>query len=110
MALSAYISKCLSSQGGEIWHSVLLCLRFLSAFFLLVPAAVNVVVVFVWKASDLDLPAHCHLDVDVVWSIVPNNCPIDTSSWSLWVALSFVRFLLTASLIVSSPRHFASVF
>lgn len=111
-ALSIFISRCISFQDGDLWHSLLLCLRFLAAFFLFVPAAVNVVVVFVWKSStnpDVDLHARCHLDVDVVWSIASDKCPIEPPSWTLWVALTIIRFLLTASLIVSSPCNRVAV-
>jgi len=103
MALSTYILRFLSRQDCKKCHSILLCLRILSALFLLAPATINVVLVFVWKTSpnpDLNLHSRCHLDVDVVWSISRAKCPTDAPSWPLWVALSFIRFVLTASLIV----------
>jgi len=105
MAVSTYILRLLSRQDCKKCHSILLCLRILSALFMLAPATINIVLVFVWKTSpnpDLDLHSRCHLDVDVVWSIARAKCPTDAPSWSLWAALSFIRFLLTASLIVRS--------
>lgn len=80
-------------------------LHALASFTLFGPAAVNVALLFVWKNSpirELNIQRRCHVDIDVVWSITGAECtpPI----WAVWIALSFLRLVITIFIIVSIFR------
>lgn len=76
-------------------------LHLLASLALISPTIVNVVLVFIWRtAADTDVrfSGRCRLDMDVVWTSA-NNC--SGSLWGVWLALAFIRLVLTITLLVS---------
>ncbi|KAF8154224.1 hypothetical protein B0H34DRAFT_720981 [Crassisporium funariophilum] len=88
-------------------------LHYLSSFFLLGPALVSFVLVFIWRHSSnphFNLGNRCRVDIDVVWSVTNNLCNNKSPPWRIWVALSSLRLALTFGLViayhmVSSSHH-----
>jgi hypothetical protein len=89
-------------------HLIRIALRYLATFFLLAPAIVAFVFVFVWRdASDPNLRfrGRCHLDADVVWSGPGSQCGFQAPTWIAWLAASVVRLILTIILVVRPFLH-----
>ncbi|OSX58038.1 hypothetical protein POSPLADRAFT_1061124 [Postia placenta MAD-698-R-SB12] len=83
-------------------------LNYSSSVFLLGPAIVNFVFVFLWRHSDNPvntLRGRCHWDIDVFWSGLGSACPRGPS-WGFWLAGALVRLLLT--IVVIGCYHLAS--
>lgn len=76
--------------------------RLLASFFLIVPAIVNLALTIVWRMSpDLDLSIRCHMDVDIVWSIVPQPCSGNPVGLGFYLGAAIIRTLITFLIIVS---------
>ena len=105
MLLSIFNGKVLF-QDDETFFIIQAVLRIISSFCLLGPAVVNLALAFLWKNSqkpDFDLRIRCQYDVDVVWSVKRNGCPLDKipSSWTPWILLSSFRLAMTILIIAS---------
>ena len=77
-------------------------LHYLSSLFLLGPAVVSFMLVFIWRHSpdpELTLGGRCRPDIDVVWSVTSANCR--PPAWDTWLALSTLRVIITLAIIVS---------
>ena len=75
---------------------------YLSSFCLIGPAAVNFVLVFIWKKSEdpyWNVDNRCRFDVDIVWSISNRLCNNKSPYWAIWLTVSALRLALT--LIIS---------
>jgi hypothetical protein len=93
-------------QDDETFFIIQASLRIISSLCLLGPAVVNLALALLWKNSqnpDFDLRIRCRYDVDVVWSVKRNDCPLDKipSSWTPWIVLSSFRLAMTILIIVS---------
>jgi hypothetical protein len=77
----------------------------LSSVMLIIPAIVNMVMLFVWRNHpdrELSTETRCHVDIDVIWSGSRQTCA-EPYGWSAWMALSAIRLGFTAIVIVSIP-------
>lgn len=103
--ISCFSSSLISSRiSDRLLHVIRSTLRYFASLFLLVPAIVAFVLVFVWRdASDLDLRfrGRCHLDIDVVWSGPGSRCELHPPSWGAWLAVSAVRLIFTLIALVT---------
>ena len=79
-------------------------LRSLASSLLIGPAAVNVALLFIWHNSRMNVRQYCHIDLDVLWSTFDADCK--PSPWSLWLAVSLVRLVLTLCILVCSTFFF----
>ena len=88
-------------------HTARKILRYLASFFLLAPAVVSFVLVFVLRNaqdSDLHFLGRCHWDIDVVWSASRNHCGNAAPLWGAWLAATIVRLIVTLVFIVRIYR------
>ncbi len=92
-------SRPLSRSLGKTLRHVS---QFLASFFLFVPAAVNLALVFSWRntGSDLSLRGRCHWGLDVVWVGVGGQCTPHAPAWGVWLAAAVSRFMLTVAVLV----------
>jgi hypothetical protein len=92
-------SRLISRSLGKSLRHV--C-QFLASFFLFVPAAVNLALVFSWRntGSEFSLRGRCHWDLDVVWVGVGGRCAPHAPAWGVWLAAAISRFVLTAAILV----------
>ncbi|KAG5726702.1 hypothetical protein E4T56_gene3944 [Termitomyces sp. T112] len=68
---------------------------------LFAPAAINTVLLFVWKNSpieELNIRRRCHVDIDVIWSVSGKQCK--PPAWDVWIALSILRLVITIIIII----------
>ncbi|KJA24954.1 hypothetical protein HYPSUDRAFT_456805 [Hypholoma sublateritium FD-334 SS-4] len=86
-------------------------LRYLSSLFILTPAIVNFVFLFVWRNSSnshYNVHDRCHsFDIDIVWSASRGTCSGKSSPWGVWLAISCIRLVLT--LAVPAVYHVVSL-
>ncbi|TFK92158.1 hypothetical protein K466DRAFT_643503 [Polyporus arcularius HHB13444] len=78
-------------------------LHYSSSLFVLGPALVNFVLVFLWRNSQdtaNSLRGRCRWDIDVVWSGLGGECG-DSPAWGYWVAGSLMRLILTAVFLIA---------
>ncbi|KAI9435809.1 hypothetical protein H4582DRAFT_624421 [Lactarius indigo] len=94
------LSRPLSRSLGKSLRHVS---QFLASFFLFVPAAVNLALVFSWRnnGSDLSLRGRCHWGLDVVWVGVGGQCIPHAPAWGVWLAAAVSRFVLTAAILIT---------
>lgn len=80
-------------------------LRYLSSLFILTPAIVNFVFLFVWRNSSnshYNIHDRCHsVDIDIVWSASRGTCSGKSLPWGVWLTLSCIRLVLTLAVPVS---------
>ena len=89
--------KSLSSVHSVLQYPPSLCFLF--------PAIANFVLLLVWRnISTLDLNLHhrCKVDVDLVWTITYSRCDNLGQPWGVWIALAFIRVVLSFLIIVSA--------
>ncbi|PPR00895.1 hypothetical protein CVT24_000380 [Panaeolus cyanescens] len=88
-------------------------LRYLSSFCLLGPGVVNLILVIVWRRTnilELQPRYRCRLDVDLIWSTTPVLCHRKDYAWGMWLFLSILRVVLTFAItalfhkVASSPQ------
>ncbi|KAH8988317.1 hypothetical protein EDB92DRAFT_1948005 [Lactarius akahatsu] len=94
------LSRPLSRSLGKSLRHVS---QFLASFFLFVPAAVNLALVFSWRntGSELSLRGRCHWSLDVVWVGVGGQCTPHAPAWGVWLAAAVSRFVLTAAILIT---------
>ena len=85
------------SLGKSLRHVA----QFLVSFFLFVPAAVNLALIFAWRNthSEFSLRGRCHWNLDVVWVGVGGQC-VHAPAWGVWLAAAISRFVLTVAILV----------
>ncbi|KAH9068076.1 hypothetical protein EDB83DRAFT_681475 [Lactarius deliciosus] len=99
------LSRPLSRSLGKSLRHVS---QFLASFFLFVPAAVNLALVFSWRntGSEISLRGRCHWGLDVVWVGVGGQCTPHAPAWGVWLAAAVSRFVLTTAILIT--YHFVS--
>ncbi|KAF5329386.1 hypothetical protein D9619_008953 [Psilocybe cf. subviscida] len=73
-------------------------LHIISSIFVLGPAVVNLVFVFVWRNSSnsrYNLHNRCHIDIDGIWSVERNFCIAQSPAWSVWISIAAIRAVAT---------------
>ncbi|KAF9484177.1 hypothetical protein BDN70DRAFT_872875 [Pholiota conissans] len=79
-------------------------LYYLSSLFILAPAIINPVLIFVWRNSPnplYNIHSRCYsVEVDVVWSVSHNSCINKSLPWGIWLTLSFIRLILTFLVLI----------
>ncbi|KAA1474093.1 hypothetical protein DENSPDRAFT_840636 [Dentipellis sp. KUC8613] len=76
---------------------------YLISFFLIAPAIINLVLVFIWRrtsVADLGLQGRCHWDLDVVWRSVGGQCTTSVPAWGVWLAAAIARLIVTAVVLI----------
>ncbi|KAG6810349.1 hypothetical protein H0H92_012242 [Tricholoma furcatifolium] len=76
-----------------------------ASFGLFAPAVVNTVMLFLWENSsndELNVRNRCHIDIDVIWSVSSSTAPCKPPAWSIWVALTILRLVITIIILRSS--------
>jgi hypothetical protein len=84
-------------------------LHLLSSTFVLGPAVVNLIFVFVWRNSPdsrYNLHNRCHIDIDSIWSVEHNFCIAQSPAWGIWISIAAVRAAVTLLALVSASMYF----
>lgn len=100
-------------MSNRFLHAIRVTLRYLASFFLLGPAIVSFVLLFLWRnASDPDLRfrGRCHFDIDVVWTGPGSRCEPHAPAWGAWLAASIVRLVFTFGVIVRCQILYSHMF
>ena len=104
--IASFSSHLVSAHiSYRLLHIIRKTLRGLATLFLLAPAIVDFVLIFVWRnTSDFDLRfrGRCRLDIDVVWTGPGSHCGTNAPSWGAWLAASAVRLIVTLIVVVCS--------
>lgn len=78
-------------------------LQYLSSLFFLTPSITNLILLIVWRNSQMpsvQITHRCKLDVDLVWSAI-SSCNHPLHSWGTWISLAVLRFALSLCIVVS---------